>query len=281
MKYIIITPAKNEEVYIQKTIDSVKEQTIKPLKWILVNDGSTDNTLNIMLNNSKEVDYIKIVNIDNREELRSGGSKVVKAFYEGYKVINEIEYDIIVKLDADLTLPNDYFEKVIKEFKTNDKLAICGGYCVSFINGVKVEDRSAKYHVRGAFKAYRKSFFKQIGGIKPVWNWDGLDEMEAFYNGWSSKHIGLEVIHHRPNNYNTKFYSYRSGINDYKMNYRSTLIIAYFIKRLFEKPYIIGSINYLRGYFTAMLKREEKLVDKALGNFITDFKLKKIKINYE
>jgi len=276
MKYIIITPAKDEEKYIDYTLKSVISQTIKPKQWIIVNDGSTDRTEAIIKKYLKNHNWIKLINNKTEHENRKGGSKVVRAFYAGYNSLAEKNYDFIVKLDADLTLPKNYFEMIIAEFKLNPKLGLCGGYCVNEVNGKLIREKSASYHIRGAFKFYKRKCFEEIGGFKLVWNWDGLDEMMAMYRGWEIKVIDKAVIHHRLNNYNIISYSYPSGITSYKM--RDNLIIVFLktLKRLLKKPFIIGGLFFFIGYLISFFKRESNIVDKDLGKFIRKMNYKKI-----
>ena len=127
MDYVIITPAKNEEKYIRYTLDSVVNQTLKPVEWIIVNDGSTDRTAEIVEEYVKKHVWIKLITI-RKNEKRAPGSKVVRAFYSGYTKIKK-DYDVISKLDADLTLPINYFRKVIDSFQDEKKVGLCGGYC--------------------------------------------------------------------------------------------------------------------------------------------------------
>lgn len=110
MKYVIITPAHNEEKYIKYTLDSVTVQTIKPAQWIIVDDGSTDTTAEIVQNYVKKYPWIKLIKNNPIENARRGGTKVVQAFKFGYQALDEVDFDFIVKLDADLTLPPNYFE---------------------------------------------------------------------------------------------------------------------------------------------------------------------------
>ncbi len=121
-KYIIITPVKNEEKYIRYTLDSVTTQTILPEEWIVVDDGSSDNTSLIVEEYISKFNWISLIRLNTKEEQRMGGNKVVRAFNAGYKFIKNKDWDFVVKLDGDLSLPDDYFEKIFSAFAGRRKI---------------------------------------------------------------------------------------------------------------------------------------------------------------
>lgn len=151
----IIIPAFNEEEVIGSVVESITS-AFPESKIIVVNDGSTDDTADIVKKYQKQYSWIKLVNNENKIEKRLSGAKVIKAFYLGYNTLMNHDYEFIVKLDADLILPEDYCERVSIAFKENSKLGLCGGYCVEKKNGKLIKARTAKDHIRGAIKAYRK-----------------------------------------------------------------------------------------------------------------------------
>jgi poly-beta-1,6-N-acetyl-D-glucosamine synthase len=278
MQYSIVSPIKNEEKFIKKTIDSVINQTVRPKEYILVDDGSTDDTLSILESYAQKYDWIKVVPHNTKSQERAGGSKVVKAFYFGYNTITNHDYDFIVKLDGDLELPINYFEKIIEEFKADSKVGICGGYVMNLIDGELVQECEIDYHVRGAFKSIRKDCFDQIGGFKPLWNWDGLDEMEAMFRGWKTKVIELPVTHFRPTSgaYDPVQFNIKDGIDAYKLRSHFVLTIIRTLVRLKRKPYFIAGISYFYGYICAFVKREKRDIDKPLAKFINKFHFSRI-----
>lgn len=274
MEYIIITPAKNEGKYIRQTLDSVLAQTIKPKKWIIVDDGSEDDTAAVVTEYANKCDYLNLVRLPSSHEKRIGGSKVVRAFYAGYDTVRDEYYDFVVKLDADLTLPTNYFEEVIRCFETNPRVGLCGGYCVVEENGHYVKESYSEDHVRGAFKAYRRECFQDIGGLKQIWSWDGIDESAVAFHGWELKVLPLPVIHHRPTSkeYNLLRHSYKTGREMYKerVDLFSLLIIT--LVNAPRKPLILGSVLYIVGYFVSWLKREGKVIDKDLGDYMNKYR---------
>lgn len=277
MDYIIITPAKNEGKFIEETIKSVISQTIRPKVWIIVDDGSSDNTSEIVRKYSSKSDFLKLIQKNSAGEQRSGGSKVIRAFNFGYDLIRDHYFDFIVKLDADLTLPCNYFEEVIKCFKCNPSVGLCGGYCVLKENGSLVPESYTEDHVRGAFKAYRRECYLRIGGLKEIWSWDGIDESAIAYHGWDLKVLPLPVVHHRPTSkeYNMFKFCFKTGREIYKERVDWASLFVIISVYCFRKPVFIGSLLILFGYFVSFFKQENKVIDKDLGDFIKNIVLKK------
>ena len=161
MKYYIVIPAHNEEDFIALTLDSLLVQSLLPSKVIVVNDNSTDKTAEIVTAYAKKNSFISLVNTTS-EAIHLPGSKVIQAFYKGYETLDE-NYDILVKLDADLILPDNYFQTIINHFKSDDRIGMAGGF--AYIEKNKdwiLENLTDKDHIRVAFKAYSKECFLQI-----------------------------------------------------------------------------------------------------------------------
>lgn len=207
-----------------------------------------------------------------------GGGKVVRAFYSGYKTIKEHDYEFIVKLDADLYLPNNYFEKVAAAFQEDSNIGLCGGYCVEKKNGKLIKARTARDHIRGAIKAYRKQCFEEIGGLQEIWNWDGLDEMRAIYLDWKIKILPLAVIHHRVTTsaYNPIIHSFRSGKEKYREGDDFILALIRSLVRVKRRPFLILGISFFVGYLYSLLTRPTKHVDRDLQKFIRKFHYNRI-----
>ena len=165
MNYYIIIPSHNEEKFISLTLQSLVEQTVLPKKVVVVNDNSTDKTAAIVLAFAKDYPFISLVN-KTSEAIHLPGSKVIQAFQKGLETLDE-NYDFIVKADADLIFPSNYFETIIKHFESDTKIGMVGGFAYIKKNGEWIlENLTDKDHIRGAFKAYRKACFEQIGGLK-------------------------------------------------------------------------------------------------------------------
>ena len=278
MRYVIITPARNESDYIERTIKSVLSQKLCPEEWVIVDDGSTDYTQEIIKRYSEEYKWINLVKMDTRNETRLGGAKVVRAFNYGLKSLNTSDYDFLTKLDADLELPSEYFLKISEEFQKIPKLGLCGGYCVNIKNNIQIREKSANYHIRGAFKSYRKDCFEDIGGLMEVWAWDGIDELTALYKGWQTKTLEIPVLHFRPTSsaYSPLKQEYLSGKEAYRIRSSFLLTLGRSVYKLKLKPYILASLFFLWGYITGYFVREVRYVDVKLGKFINNFHTKRI-----
>ncbi|MFD2564932.1 glycosyltransferase [Aquimarina rubra] len=277
MNIYIVIPAHNEELLIAKTLDSLVAQTILPKKIVVVNDNSTDGTEAIVNEFIGKHNYISLVNTSSSED-HMPGSKVINAFYQGYKTLDD-GYDVICKFDADLIFPENYLETLIKHFEKNPKTGMVGGFCyIQKEENWILENLTNKDHIRGALKAYRKSCFQDIGGLKPAMGWDTVDELLAQYHHWEIKtDESLKVKHLKPtgNTYNPKA-KYKQGEAFYKMRYgfMITLIASVKLSLLKKQPRLI--MDYIAGFFKAKRERQPFLVTKTEGKFIRKLRWGKI-----
>jgi glycosyltransferase involved in cell wall biosynthesis len=278
MKYYIVIPSYNEEALIALTLQSLISQTVLPSKIVVVNDNSTDKTAEVVLAFAKENSYISLVN-KTSENIHLPGSKVIQAFQKGFETLDE-NYDIIVKLDADLIFPPNYFETVIKHFESDSKIGMAGGFCYIEKNGDWVlENLTDKDHIRGALKAYRKECFKQIGGLKPAMGWDTVDELLCkFYNWKVVTDESLHVKHLKPTgaNYN-KTARYKQGEAFYTLGYGFwiTAIASAKLSMMKKKPFLF--LDYIKGFWLAKSAKKTMLVNPEQAKFIRNYRLKKMK----
>lgn len=272
MKYYVITPAKNEEAFIAYTLESMVKQTLKPIKWIIVDDGSTDKTREIIEKYSRLNDWIEVLTIENKQEQKSYGSKVIRAFNVGYKKIKDFDFDFIVKLDADLTFPSDYFQKIAQAFSADDAIGICGGYIVENENDRNIK-ASRFPRVEGAVKSVRMKCFKDIGGFLEENGWDGIDLLHAQYLNWKVANIPVNVLHHRPETaeYRSLRFFYNNGVTHYRQANDLFLTFVRALVMLKKKPYFLASFSYVRGYLNAFFSHTPKLVDDGLARFIKGY----------
>lgn len=278
MQYYIIIPAHNEEVFLAKTLHSVLKQTLLPKKVIVVNDNSTDNTENIIDGFVHKNSFFQKLNTSSSNE-HMPGSKVVNAFNKGLKLLDD-QYDFIVKLDADLILPSDYFQKIAQIFKGNPKIGIAGGFI--FEENLRGEwslnHPMNKNHVRGAFKAYTNDCFKAIGGLKTVMGWDTIDELLAQYHGFKINTIEeLRVKHLRPTG---KAYDPKAkllqGKAMYAMDYGFSLTLIASLKMAFKQRKIIAFYHNMKGYLHAQREAFPIMVSQDEGKFIRRLRWKGI-----
>ncbi|MGI9552511.1 MAG: glycosyltransferase family 2 protein, partial [Aurantibacter sp.] len=172
MQYYIIIPAHNEEAFLADTLNSILQQSLQPKRVVVVNDNSTDGTERIIEEFAAKDSIFEKFNTSSSAE-HMPGRKVIDAFNGGLEKLDD-EYDFLVKLDADLILPDNYFEKIAYIFQGNPRVGIAGGFVYEQdVNGDwKLNHPMGIDHVRGAFKAYSKNCFKAMGGLKNAMGWD-------------------------------------------------------------------------------------------------------------
>lgn len=280
MNFGIIIPAHNEAQYITFTINSLLEQTHKPLQIIIVDDHSTDATPSILKKYSSKFECITVI---RREQgaTHMPGSKVVQAFNAGLPFLSP-KVDIICKYDADLIFPPNYLEVMNSEFTQNNQLGMCGGNCLIEKNGIWVlENLTSKNHLRGAIKAYRRECFEAIGGLKIAMGWDTADELMAQYHGWEVKTIdGIDVKHLRPTGteYTPKT-RYLQGSVFYRLRYGYALTLLASIKLAHKKRNWRLFFDYMEGFRKAKKEKQEFLVSAKQGKWIRNYRWKAIKQN--
>ncbi len=278
MKYYIVIPAHNEEDFIALTLDSLLSQTLLPTKVVVVNDNSTDKTAEIVTAYAKENPFISLVNTSS-EAIHLPGSKVIQAFYKGYETLDE-NYDILVKLDADLILPDNYFQTIINHFKSDERIGMAGGF--AYIEKNKewiLENLTDKDHIRGAFKAYRKECFLQIGKLKPAMGWDTVDELLCKFYHWKViTDVSLKVKHLKPTgaNYN-KTARYKQGEAFYTLGYGFLITAIAAAKLSLKKRKPLLFFDYIQGFLKAKSASKPLLVTKEQARFIRKYRLTKMK----
>ena len=278
MKYYLIIPAHNEADFIRLTLESLVSQTVLASKIIVVNDNSTDATAEIVSAFAKEYPFISLVN-KTSEAIHLPGSKVIQAFQKGFETI-DTDYDIIVKLDADLILPSNYFDTIIHHFQSDEKIGMAGGFAyIEKNNEWILENLTDKDHIRGAFKAYRKACFTDIGGLKTAMGWDTVDELLAKYFQWKVKtDASLIVKHLKPTgaNYN-KTARFKQGEAFYSLGYGFWITAVSSAKLAFMKKKPLLFLDYIQGFWKAKIAKKPLLVSEKQAEFIRNYRLQKMK----
>ncbi len=278
MDFYIVIPCHNEALLIEKTLDSLINQTLQPKKIVVVNDQSTDNSAEIIRSYASNHKFISLVKKSSTSE-HLPGSKVVEAFKEGLKTLDE-KYDILCKFDADLIFPSDYLEKISGHFRGDREIGMAGGFCY-IRDGEQwvLESLTNKDHIRGALKAYRKECFIAIKGLKSAMGWDTIDELLAQYHGWKiHTDENLQVKHLKPtgNTYN-KAAKLKQGEAFYGMRYGLALTLIASAKLAKRKGDLNYFIDYLKGYFRAKRSNKDFLVTEEEGIYIRKLRWQGIK----
>ena len=278
MKYYIVIPSYNEEALIGLTLQSLISQTILPSKIVVVNDNSTDRTAEVVLEFAKNNPYISLVN-KSSENIHLPGSKVIQAFEKGFETLDD-NYDLIVKIDADLIFPPNYFETIIKHFQSDKRIGMVGGFCYIEKNGEWIlENLTDKDHIRGALKAYRKETFQQIGGLKPAMGWDTVDELLCkFYNWKVVTDESLHVKHLKPTgaSYN-KAARYKQGEAFYSLGYGFIITAISSLKLAMRKGKPLLFIDYIMGFWKAKSSGKPLFVTAEQAKFFRNYRWKKMK----
>lgn len=256
-KYVLITPCRNEEDYLQVTIDSIVGQTVLPACWVIVDDGSTDRTPEILKAASEQYPFIKIIARADRGE-RAVGPGVIQAFNDGLDSIELSEFDYICKLDADLGILEGYFEEIMECMEADPLLGNMSGKTYINVQGDKwVPERMGDENAIGAAKFYRRACFEDIGGFVPQVCWDGIDGHTCRMKGWkaiSRDKESLRLSHYRPmGSSHIGLWEGRKrwGLGKYYMGSSVFYVLAVSVYRMAERPFVLGGIGIFVGYVGA------------------------------
>lgn len=278
MKYVVIIPAHNEAKLLPGLLESLYKQSLPAQEIILVNDQSSDQTEVIMQAAAKQNTNTTYLNHRSSNE-HLPGAKVVNAFNFGLNAI-KTEYDFIVKLDADLILPTDYFIGIAQAFQ-DPKTGMAGGFCYEQNEQGEWKKNHPMHqdHIRGAFKAYRKSCFEAMGGLRSAMGWDTVDELLARYHGFSVKTIEeLHVKHLRPIGSHYKASAaQRQGKAFYQMRYGGILSFLASLKSIAKKRSLLWGVGLLWGYLKAVFSATPFMVTREEGQFIRAYRWTQIK----
>jgi len=271
LPYVLVTPARNEGRFIEGTIESVAQQTVLPEKWVIVNDGSTDDTGPIAVRCAAKYSWIEVVNLPVRQE-RNFAAKV-HAFKAGQEKLAGIDYKVIGNLDADVTLEPDHFEFLMKKFQEDPGLGVAGtifrepGYCS------ETDSFEGQNYVSGQCQIFRRECFEMIGGYTPSTP-GGIDWMAvttARMMGWKTRSFRERCFyHHRvlgTANHSKVGKSFTYGKKDYYMGGHPLWEVFRCTYQLRKKPFVIGGVMLCAGYFTALLKGEKRVVSDDLMRF--------------
>ncbi len=271
VKYIIISPVRNEEDYLELTLKSVVNQTVRPAEYILVNDGSTDSTPDIIDRYATVHNWIRRIDIKDRGHYLPGKG-VVSAFYAGYEEIKVPDWDYVVKLDCDLEFGNEYFERIFNEFQKNPKLGIASGCTYLPVKGRFVKEPTQEDHPVGPSKIYKRECWQDIGGMKKLPGWDLADLLDAQMNGWETRcFFDLRLIHYRLTGSRRKGVwgpKFLQGRFEYMHGYSFAYTLIKAVKNIFSRPLVIGSIAKVTGYLFSLLKRDDYLFDREMRSFL-------------
>lgn len=272
-RYLLISPGRNEAQYMRRTLDSVIAQSVCPKLWVIVDDGSTDESATILAEYAIRHDWIRIVTRADRGA-RAVGPGVIEAFYAGYQTIDPNDYDYICKLDLDLILPPTYFEELMRRMESDPRIATCSGKSYIWEGERFVSERHGDETSIGATKFYRRDRFQQLGGFVREVMWDGIDVHRCRMMGWQACSWDvpeLRFTHLRPQGTSDKGWitgRMRHGFGQYFMGTSPIYMLANAINRFTEKPYVLAGTAMLWGYVWSWLRRRARYENVEFRRFL-------------
>jgi glycosyltransferase involved in cell wall biosynthesis len=279
--YVLITPARNEEAFIEKTIESVIHQTVLPVKWVIVDDGSTDKTPEIVSRYVAKYPWIEMVQKPQRRE-RSFAAKV-HAFNAGYEKVKGLDYEVVGNLDADLTFDADYIEFILSKFKEDANLGVAG--TVFQEEGYSSERQSfeGQNHVAGGCQMFRKRCFEGIGGFIPneAGGVDWIAVTTARMKGWKTQSFREKSFYHHRHlgmaERNALAATFSYGEKDYYLGGHPIWELFRVTYRATKRPYLVEGLALGLGYGWAMLRRIKRPISNELMKFHRKEQMRKLR----
>ncbi len=257
-RYVLITPCRNEAKYLKTTLDTTLAQTVLPARWVIVDDGSTDETPQILAEYARKHDFIRVITRKDRGA-RAVGPGVIEAFYEGLATVDLDDYDYVCKYDADLDMPPRYFERAMERMERDPFLGnVSGKMQERQPDGSLVTFFMGDENAIGAIKFYRAACFRQIGGFVRELAWDGIDGHLCRMHGWIACSVDdpeMRFIHLRPMGSSQEDIIVgrrRWGRGKYYMGSAWYYVLAASVFRMKDRPYVQGGANIFYGYLKSM-----------------------------
>jgi glycosyltransferase involved in cell wall biosynthesis len=279
--FVIITPAHNEEAFIEETIRSMLRQRVRPMQWLIVNDGSTDRTRDIVAAHAAQHGFIRLID-RHRQGARHFGNKA-HAFHLGLSRCDIADFLFIGNLDADISLEPDYFEKVLQEFEREPQLGIAGGMVQTRIGGCFISQEVALDSVAGAVQLFRRECFEQVGGYKPLplGGIDSAAEITARMRGWRVQTFpALRVLENRRTGTATAtplLSRMKEGQRYHSLGYGFLFLCLRCVYRSMDRPRVMGSLAILIGYLRGLLGRSPILLPPDTVRYLRDEQQNKLR----
>ena len=276
-RYCLITPCRNEAQYIEMTLKTTCAQSVLPALWVIVDDGSTDETPEILARYAAQHEFIKVVHRQDRGA-RAVGPGVVEAFYDGLSRVDLNHFDYVTKYDGDLEVPPRYFERAMELMEADPYLGnVSGKLFERRSDGSLFEERTGDENAVGPIKFYRVQCFQEIGGFVREVQWDGIDGHVCRLNGWiawSTHDPEMRIIHLRPmgsSQQNIRVGRARWGRGKYFMGSSWYYVLASALYRAIEPPYVIGGLGIMYGYLKAAVTGHRRYDNPECRKYIRRF----------
>jgi biofilm PGA synthesis N-glycosyltransferase PgaC len=280
VNYVVITPVRNEEKNFPRTVEAILAQSVRPSAWIVVDDGSTDDTGTIAETAASNHDWIDVIHRDDRG-FREPGKGVIDAFYDGFALIGASKWDFLVKLDGDLAFAPNYFAACFERFEQDASLGIGGGVVYGDRGGRLMVESAGdpSFHVRGATKIYRRACWEQIGGLIHMPGWDSVDELKANMLGWKTRtfaDIQIQQLKGSGSADGEWRNWVKNGLANYVAGYHPLFMLAKCSKRLFARPYGIGAAGLASGFLKGYVRGIVRVDDRNLIGYVRTQQLRKL-----
>lgn len=279
-RYLLVTPCRNEAKTLRITLDTTLAQSLKPARWVIVDDGSTDETPQILAEyTAKHPDLLRVVTRKDRGT-RSVGPGVIEAFYEGLATVDLDDFDYLCKFDADLEMPPRYFERAIERMEADPHLGNLSGKMLERQpDGSLVPFFMGDENAIGAIKFYRMRCFREIGGFVRELSWDGIDGHLCRIHGWVAASIDdaeMRFIHLRPMGSSQDDIivgRQRWGRGKYFMGSAWYYVLAASMYRMKDRPQVVGGANIFLGYLKALTDGQHRYDNPVYRRYVRRFEL--------
>ena len=274
-RILLVSPVRDEAAHIERTIRAVAAQTRLPDMWVIVDDGSTDGTSDILRVHAAALPFLRVVQTPEGYTAagadRLAAAAAPRAFNFGLCTVQHDDFTHVGKLDADIELPPDYFERLLEEFGRDLHLGIGGGICVERFGDGWRELRTPRHHVHGALKLYTTECFAAIGGVHERLGWDTIDETYARMSGYTTRSFpALVTRHHR--HWGTADGRLRGrarhGRAAYILHYGPVFVLARSLKVSMATPVVASGVAFLYGYLHAAIARVPRVDDRQFRGFM-------------
>jgi len=279
--YVLITPARNEAQFLEQTIQSVVAQSVRPLQWVIVSDGSTDGTDEIVKRYAARHPWIQLLRMPARQERHFAGK--VDAFNAGYALLRDLPYDVIGSLDGDISFGSDYFSFLLQKLARNPRLGLVGTPFREGATGTYDYRFSSIEHVSGACQLFRRQCFEEIGGYVPI-RGGGVDRfmvVSARMNGWKTRTFVERVcLHHRPMGTARQGVlkaRYLAGIKDYVFGNHPLWELVRVVYQATQRPAVVGAAALASGYAWALTRQIDRPVSPDFVTFTRNEQLRRLR----
>jgi len=276
-RLLIVSPVRNEAAHIERVIEGIAAQTVKPARWIVVDDASTDDTLSLLRARERELDILTVIARRPSADLDRSADRLARAaapraFNAGLAHAGDLaRYSHIMKLDGDIELPPHYLTELLAAFAADPTLGLAGGVLVEEVDGRMVPIRIAPNHVHGALKCYSAACFAAIGGMPECLGWDTIDAASARMHGYATRHLPeLVAVHHRQlgSADGTLRGHARHGECAYLAHFPAYWVVARSARVGRRRPRVLSGVAFVGGYARAALRRPPRVGGPELRRFM-------------